>query len=420
MISLGSFSISKEMFNLLTLLAVALAVHQIAIRVFIPLFTRMIQKTRIVWDNILLKRHVIRRMFHLLPATVLSVGLPFVLENRESGLYAALLKVIMLYYTITGLLIYIALLDTVQDLFELSELSKKFSLCGVLQALKIVGFLSAIVLVISQLAGKSPVYYLSGLGAFTAILLLVFKDSILGLVAGVQLSSMDLVRKGDWIEMPKHGADGDVIDISLTTVRIQNWDKTISSIPAYDLVSSSFKNWRGMSDSGGRRIKRSINIDLNTIGFLNIDDIERLKKIKLLHSYLDEKLRDIEDSNTKQYNPDELQFSGNGRRLTNVGTFRAYCAAYLKNKPQIHQKLTFLIRQLAPGEHGLPIEIYVFTNITGWAVYEDIQSDIFDHLLAILPEFNLRAYQALSGLDIARAAGVFTQRQDVLNRIVER
>ncbi len=411
MISLGNFSISKEILNLLILVAVALVVHQVAIRLFIPLFVRMIKKTKFVWDDILLKRQVIRRAFHLLPATVLSVGLPFVLHDRESGLYDALQKMIVLYYTFTGFLIYLALLDTVQDLFEFRALSKKVSIRGILQALKIVGFLSVIILVISQLAGKSPVYYLSGLGAFTAILLLVFKDSILGFVAGVQLFSMDLVRKGDWIEMPKHGADGDVIDISLTTVRIQNWDKTITSIPAYDLVSSSFKNWRGMSDSGGRRIKRSINIDLNTISFLSPEDIQRLKKIKLIRSYLDEKLRDITDSNTTQYDPNELQFSGNGRKLTNVGTFRAYCTAYLKNSPKIHQKLTFLIRQLAPGDNGLPIEIYVFTNITKWAVYEDIQSDIFDHLLAILPEFNLRAYQALSGSDIIRATEVLTHQQ---------
>ncbi len=402
MITIGSISIPEQVVKIVLLFLAAVLIHQIAFRVFIPFFKSMAKKTMFVWDDIIIKRKVLKRAFHLLPATVLSFGLPLVIDTSKE-LYIILTKAIILYYTIVGFMVFEALLSTVQDLYELHEKSKKVSIRGFLQAIKILGFLFSLILVISQLAGKSPVVFLSGLGAFTAILLLVFKDSILGLVAGIQLTTIDLVRKGDWIEIPKHGADGDVIDISLTTVRIQNWDKTITAIPAYELVSSSFKNWRGMSECGGRRIKRAINIDLNTIRFLQPDEIEKLMKIKLLRPYLDEKINEIKKANSENYGSEDLLVVTNGRRLTNIGTFRAYCAAYLRNHPAIHQKHTFLIRQLDLTPNGLPLEIYVFSNDTAWVAYEGIQADIFDHLLAVLPEFHLRAFQMLSGEDIRRA-----------------
>ncbi|NLD94966.1 MAG: mechanosensitive ion channel family protein [Fibrobacter sp.] len=402
MITIGSFSISEQVLKLVFLFLAAAVIHQIAFRIIVPLFKRMAKKTINVWDDIIIERKVLKRALHILPATVLSFGLPLVMDT-SGELYTILTKAIILYYIIVGYLVFEALLNVVLDLYELNEKSKKVSIRGFVQAIKIIGFLFALILVISQLAGKSPVVFLSGLGAFTAIILLFFKDSILGLVAGIQLSTNDLVRKGDWIEIPKHGADGDVIDISLTTVRVQNWDKTITAVPAYDLVSSSFKNWRGMSESGGRRIKRSINIDLNTIRFLQPDEIEKLMKIKLLRPYLEERINEIKKANSENYGSEDLMVVTNGRRLTNIGTFRAYCIAYLRNHPGIHQKLTFLIRQLDLTPNGLPLEIYVFCNDTAWVAYEGIQADIFDHLLAVLPEFNLRAFQMLSGEDIKRA-----------------
>jgi miniconductance mechanosensitive channel len=230
--------------------------------------------------------------------------------------------------------------------------------------------------------------------------MLVFKDSILGLVGGIQLTANNMVHIGDWIEMPKYGADGDVIDISLTTVKVQNWDKTISAIPAYALISDSFKNWRGMSESGGRRIKRSINIDMNTVKLCDPMMLDKFRRIEHIAEYIDAKQSEIDEYNAAA-NIDNTEMV-NGRRMTNVGTFRAYVVAYLKNHPKINQNMTFLVRQLKPTECGLPIEIYVFSSDKVWANYEAIQADIFDHILAVIPEFGLRVFQNPTGSDFSR------------------
>ena len=234
----------------------------------------------------------------------------------------------------------------------------------------------------------------------TAVLLLIFKDAILGFVAGIQLSANNMIHIGDWIDMPKYGADGDVIDITLTTVKVQNWDKTISTIPAYSLISDSFKNWRGMSESGGRRIKRSINIDMNTICFCDEQMIEKYRHIQYIADYIDAKKREIDEHNIAA-NVDDSELV-NGRRMTNIGTFRAYVIAYLKNHPKINRDMTFLVRQLQPNENGLPIEIYVFSSDKVWANYEAIQADIFDHILAAVPNFGLRVFQNPTGSDFNR------------------
>jgi miniconductance mechanosensitive channel len=265
----------------------------------------------------------------------------------------------------------------------------------------LIACLIAGIFVLATLMGKSPVYFLSGIGAVTAIIILVFKDAILGFVAGIQISVNQMVRIGDWIEMPKAGADGDVIDVSLTTVKVRNWDKTITTIPTYSLISDSFKNWRGMFESGGRRIKRALFLDMQTVGFADEQLLEGWKGIRLLKPYLEEKLAEIAEENKQR--GDDLGVLGNGRRLTNVGTFRAYCVAYLKAHPRIHKDMTFLVRQLQPTEHGLPLEIYVFTTDTRWAFYEGIQADVFDHLIAIVGQFGLRVFQAPSGYDVGTA-----------------
>jgi miniconductance mechanosensitive channel len=232
----------------------------------------------------------------------------------------------------------------------------------------------------------------------TAVLSLVFKDTIMGFVAGIQLSANDMLAEGDWLEMPKFGADGDVIDISLTTVKVRNWDKTITTIPAYALISDSFKNWRGMSESGGRRIKRAIHIDATSVKFLSPDDITRLRRAALLSDYIEKKIAEIEADN--QQAGVDLSSPVNGRRLTNLGTFRAYLRMYLQQHKSIHPDMTQIVRQLSPEAHGIPLEIYAFTNDTRWANYESIQSDIFDHIFAIIPEFGLRIYQTPSGYDV--------------------
>jgi len=253
------------------------------------------------------------------------------------------------------------------------------------------------IIALATLMDRSPWLLLSGLGAMTAVLLLIFRDTILGLVASVQLSSNDMVRIGDWIEMPKYGADGDVVDVTLHTVKVRNWDKTITSIPAYQLISDSFKNWRGMSESGGRRIKRAIDIDMTSVRFCDAEMLARFEKFQLITNYVQQRRQEIADYN--QAHSIDTSYLINGRHMTNLGTFRAYLVAYLRSHPKIHQDMTFLIRQLPPTATGLPMEIYVFSNDQEWANYEAIQADIFDHVVSVVPLFDLRVFQSPSGYD---------------------
>ena len=257
---------------------------------------------------------------------------------------------------------------------------------------------SSTIAVISLIIGHSPTLLLGGLGAMTAVLMLIFKDPILGLVAGIQLSSNQMVAPSDWIEMSKYGADGDVLEVAMTTVKVKNWDKTITTIPPYALITESFENWRGMSESDGRRIKRAINIDMDSIRFCDEEMFDRFAKIQYIAEYLEKKRHEISGWNAER-NVDASD-PLNGRQLTNLGTFRAYVVAYLRNHPMIHQEMTFLVRHLAPTEHGLPIEIYVFSRDQVWSDYEGIQADIFDHILAMAPAFNLRIYQSPAGSDV--------------------
>lgn len=289
-------------------------------------------------------------------------------------------------------------LDILQSLADRHQARAHFPLRGLLQTIKLIASILTTVLAISLLMDKSPLILLSGLGALSAVLLLVFKDPILGLVAGIQLSANNMLAVGDWLEMPKYGADGDVIDIALTTVKIRNWDKTITTIPTYALISDSFKNWRGMSEAGGRRIKRSIHLEMSSVCFLNKAQLAELKKAHLLNDYIAsiEPVIDKENLESKV----DMTVMQNGRRLTNVGTFRKYLVSFLKKHPHIHQGMTLIVRQLEPTSNGLPIEIYAFTNTTSWNVYEDIQSDIFDHIIAVLPSFSLRVHEAPTGNDI--------------------
>ena len=285
------------------------------------------------------------------------------------------------------------------ELYDRLPTSKNRPIKGFVQVAKILVLCGAAIIVISVLIDESPLLLLSGLGAITAVLLLVFKDTILSLVASVQLTTNDMLRVGDWITMPSMNADGDVIDISLHTVKVQNFDKTIVTVPTHKLVSDSYANWRGMAESGGRRIKRSITLDHNMIRFLSDEEVEDLKKFKILEPYLTAKAVEVAKWNAEELKGDDAPV--NARRLTNVGTFRAYILAYLKWHPRINENFTLLVRQLAPSSEGLPIELYCFTDTTVWHEYEGIQGDIFDHLLAIAPEFGLRTFQQPSGLDFS-------------------
>ncbi len=395
---IGGWSLAALCLLLIALLANFLAKSCIA-HVIHPIF----RKTAIKWDDLLIDHNVIVRLSHLVPAVVIQVLYPIFLGSGDTAADIIGL-VVNLYLVVIFLMVADGVLNFLRALWERGALGKRFPAKSFIQAFKLLINLVGIIFILSVLLGKSPLVLFSGLGAVTAILLLIFKDAILGLVAGFQLSVNDMVMVDDWIEMPARGADGDVIDVSLTTVKVRNWDRTITTIPTYALISDSFKNWRGMSESGGRRIKRSIHIDMRTIQFADEELLERFKQIRLLRPYLDAKLAEIQKYNSEV--GDDLSELINCRRLTNIGTFRAYCVAYLRNHPNARQDLPLMVRQMAPHEHGLPLEIYVFSNDIVWANYEDIQADLFDHFLSILPEFNLSAYQAPSGADLEKAGAL--------------
>ena len=388
------------------LFLVALAADVVAKRRLIRGLRRITRNTRSDWDDALLESGVFARLAHLIPALVIYFGLQMIPGLSETIVRLGI-NVTLAYMVLMGSLAASAALTTANSVYERLPVAKERPLKGFLQVAKIVIFALAAVLMVAVLIDRSPVLLLSGLGAMTAVLILVFKDTILSLVASIQLTSLDMIRVGDWIEMPSCNADGDVVDIALHTVKVQNWDKTITTIPTLKLIAESFKNWRGMSLSGGRRIKRNLHIDLSSIRFLTDAEIERYERFNLLEDYNERKEKEIAEYNEAVGESE----NANLRRLTNVGTFRAYVFNYLKHHPKIHDGMTLLVRQLQPGPQGLPLEIYAFTNVTDWSVYEDIQSDIFDHLMAIIGEFGLRTYQQPSGEDIVALGAADVQSQ---------
>lgn len=396
----GDAGLASTAVGLVVLLALAWAGNFVAKRVILAAVSRIVKRTKFEWDDVLLETGVFTRLSHLAPAMMINAFGDDVL-GHSPGVLAGVNAAVNIYLTFILLAVIYAILDAILLMAEKRRAAEKTPVKGFFQALKLIAALMGAIFVLATILDKSPVYLLSGLGALTAVLLLVFRDAILGFVAGIMLSVNDMVRVGDWIEMPKAGADGDVIDVSLTTVKVQNWDKTITTIPTYSLISESFKNWRGMFDSGGRRIKRALFLDVQTIRFADDRMVEHWEEIDLLKEYLGQKREEIAKSNRERGT--DLSILGNGRRITNVGTFRAYCIAYLKAHPQIHQNMTFLVRQLAPTEHGLPLEIYVFTTDNRWAYYEAIQADIFDHFLSVVGEFDLRIFQAPSGWNFTTA-----------------
>ncbi len=365
--------------------------------------TRLVLASPMRWDDALLERGVISRLAHVVPALVIYAGVALL-----PGLPEALVKlgrnVSIAYIVLTVALAIGRLLATVEALYRERDpvQAQTRPIKSYVQLGQLLVYILATVLIIAALIERSPLLLLSGLGAMTAVLLLVFKDTILSLVAGIQLSSHDMLRVGDWIEMPQLNADGDVIDIALHTVKVQNWDRTITSIPTHRLISESFRNWRGMSESGGRRIKRALLLDQGSVRFLDSEERDRLRRFALIDGYLARKREELEAWNAALLA--EGKDPVNTRRVTNLGTFRAYVEAYLEHHPQIHPQMTRMVRQLQPGPNGIPLEIYCFTATTAWAAYEAIQSDLFDHLLAILPEFGLRVFQQPTGADLQRLA----------------
>ncbi|MFJ8065370.1 mechanosensitive ion channel family protein [Psychrobacillus sp. NPDC096426] len=382
---------------LLIIIIFCMVANFITKRVVIRLITKIVNNTKFQWDNMLLDRKVFHKLSHIVPAIIIyrfATTFPSYRDLIEKGA--------MTYLIIMGLVIISSSLNAMNDIYQTYEISKTKPIKGYIQVVKIIVITLGVILVIANLIGKSPLLLLSGIGALSAVFMLVFRDSLLGLVAGIQLSTNDMVKVGDWIEMSKYGANGDIIDISLNTVKVQNFDKTITMIPSYALISDSFINWRGMQSSGGRRIKRSLLIDTNSISFCTEDMINDFKNIHYLTEYIISREHEIAEYNTK--NKINQSNSVNGRALTNIGVFRAYISNYLQHHPGINQEMALMVRQLAPSEYGLPLEIYAFTNDTKWTVYETVQADIFDHLFAVAPDFGVQLFQNPTGNDFKKFA----------------
>lgn len=356
--------------------------------------------TTVAWDDALLKRGFFRLLAWAVPLLIIRAGLPY-LPALGPGVTVGLQRTIVALIVVVAALAITAVIRAFGDVYEDTPYATTKPIKSYTQALHLIVFALTLIFMFGVIFGRNPLLVLSSVGAASAILLLVFRDSLLSLVAGMQLTANDHIRVGDWIEMPQFMADGTVIDVALNTVKVQNWDLTFTIIPAHRFLEDSFKNYRGMQASGGRRIERSVTIDLRSIRFLGSDEIDDLRRFALLRTYFDEKLRDIAEWTTE--NPQALEHPVNSRRLTNIGTFRHYVVRYLKSRPDIHQaEHDFIIRQLEPTPTGLPLEIYVFVKDTRWEVFENVQSDIFDHLLAILPEFGLRLFQSPSGWDVTQ------------------
>lgn len=362
-------------------------------RVVISIISRIVKKNKFQWDDMLLERRFFHKMSHIVPPIII-----YYFASAFPTFQHLIENAAVTYLILAGLMVLNSFLDAVNDIYQTYEISKIKPIKGYIQVVKIIFFTLGVIMIIANLMDKSPLLLLSGIGALSAVFMLVFRDSLLGLVAGIQLASNDMVRVGDWIEMPKYGADGDIIDISLNTVKVQNFDKTITTIPSYAMISDSFINWRGMQTSGGRRIKRSLFIDTTSISFCSEEMIEKFKNIQYLTDYIVYKEKEIEEYNAKN----EITRSNpvNGRALTNIGVFRYYIQNYLQHHQGINREMTLIVRQLAPTEHGLPLEIYAFSNDVRWQVYESIQADIFDHLFAVATEFGLRLFQNPSGNDL--------------------
>lgn len=381
----------------LALLGVAWFANSVIKVVLVKLAFRFLQA--ITYGNDSSGNRLIKRLANILPAIVISAGIVLI-----PGINPMVVTVVQ---NVANAFIVLTIALAMSDAFDIGNTiylkTRKDAylhpIKGYVQVAKIIVFVIATVLIVATLIDRSPLILLSGIGAMAAVLMLIFQDTLLSLVASIQISSNDIVRVGDWIEMPQLHADGDVIDVALHTVKVQNWDKTITTIPTKRLISESFKNWRGMQESGGRRIKRSMHIDQNSIRFLDAEAIQKLRSFSLLQDYLTQKSSELDEWNRK------LTARGlepvNARRVTNIGTFRAYVESYLRNHPLIHQDMTLMVRQLSPTSEGLPLEIYCFTKTTQWTEYEAIQSDIFDHLIAVVNQFDLRVFQNPTGQDFA-------------------
>ncbi len=395
----GAAVVLTPLIVVVAIIALAVALYFLLSRIIVRSIAAFAARTRTDWDAIMVRHRVFHRLAALAPALLVRALseawlIPDAAPSRIMFLIAHL------WLLVVSMLVLYGILDALVEIYNRQPFARQMPMQGFAQGVKLVVLLVVLVMAIATLMGKSPALLVSGLGAMTAVMMLIFRDPILGFVAGIQLSANRMLAVGDWLEMPKYQADGDVIAVTLTTVKVRNWDQTITTVPTYALIADSFKNWRGMQEIGGRRIMRNILIDMQSVRFMAPEDIERLRKAQLIAGYIENKLEDIERHNREcKIDPSSPI---NGRHLTNLGTFRAYLKEYIKAHPGIHPDLIMMVRQLQPTAAGLPIEIYAFTRTTAWVDYEGIQADIFDHILAVIPEFGLRVFQSPAGSDVRR------------------
>ena len=360
---------------------------------------KLVERTRVKWDDTLFSVPVLKRMCHVLSAILLAVVLPVVFET-DSAERVVVMRFMQVYIIITVLRFVNALLYAAFHIAASRPVWQNKPIKGLRQTAQGIVLLISVILIISILLGKSPTILLTGLGASAAVLMLIFRDSILGFVSGIQLSANDMLKVGDWISVPKYGADGNVEEVSLTTVKIRNWDNTIVMLPPYLLTTDSFTNWHAMQLSGGRRVMRSVLIDMTSVCFCTPEMLDHYRTIDLLRDYIDQTERRVEEYNAEHgFQSGERRI--NGLHQTNLGVFRAYLVRYLQNEVPVNKDMTLMVRQMQPTETGLPMQLYFFTDTVDWIVYEGIQSDVFDHVLAVIPEFGLRVFQNPSGADIA-------------------
>jgi miniconductance mechanosensitive channel len=379
------------------LLAIALGAWLLAGKVVLRGLRSLTRRSRTWWDELLISPKMAARISALAPLLLMHLGLGLI-PHLSAATADFLQRMVTAGMVLAGALAGGALLASLNDIYSRLTVAATHPIKGYVQIAKLLLYLVGAVLIISLLINQSPWLFVSGMGAMMAVILLIFRDTLLSLVAGMQLTGHDLIRVGDWVEMPQFGADGDVIDISLNHVKVSNWDKTFTSIPTHKFLDNSFRNWRGMQEAGGRRIARAFNVDMGSIRFLTDAEIERFSRFELLKDYMAGKVAELAEHNARC--PGDADCIANQRRLTNIGTLRAYIVAYLRANSRIHKEMTFLVRQLPPSPQGLPIQVYVFVADTVWANYEAVQADIFDHILAIVPEFGLRVYQQPSGGDL--------------------
>lgn len=379
-----------ELFMLFMLVIVSYLAYKLTVKILRSVIIPLLQRTKNQFDDLLVKHRFFRNLAFLVPALLIYDFIGDTIISSP-GIINAVRSIIEVFFVLIVIMIVSSILDTINDYYNRYDFAKDHPIKGVIQIIKIVFYIIGLFSIVAVLFDKDLSSLILSLGAASAVVMLIFKDPILGFVGGLQLIFNKMLSIGDWISMPKFGADGTVMEINLTTVKVQNWDKTIITIPTYNLISDSFQNWKGMEESGGRRIKRAVFIDMNSIRFCTPEMLDRFRKIQVLNTYIDTTEKRVEAFNAEHHIDNEILV--NGRRQTNIGVFRAYLEAYLSNRNDINKNMTFMVRQLAPGEKGLPIEIYVFATTIAWVEYEGIQSDIFDHVLAVIPEFDLKIYQ---------------------------